>query len=117
MLLHFAVLTGTVLLLAHLLPGVRITSTKTAALVALVFAGLNWVVGWLVTFLVGTIVFIPAILTFGLAFLLVPLLVNIVLLWITDKLLDAFEIRDGRTLLIAGAGITLANGIVGWIGR
>jgi len=109
LLVHFAVLTGLVLLLARFLPGVRINNVKGAAMVAIVFGVLNLVVGWLVKLLLGGLLFIPAILTLGLAWVLVPLLANVVLLWITDKLLDAFELRDGRALLLSAGAITLAN--------
>jgi putative membrane protein len=112
MLVHFAVLTVTVLLLARFLPGVRITRTRSAAMVALVFGGLNLLVGWLVKALLAAVLFLPAILTLGLAWLLVPFIANIILLWITDKLLDAFELRDTRALLIAAGAITLVNGLL-----
>jgi putative membrane protein len=116
MLVHFAVLTGLVLLLAYVLPGVRVNSTKGAALVAMVFGGLNWATGGIVAWLLRGVLFIPAILTFGVAWLLVPFLVNVTLLWLTDKLLDAFELRDGRTLMIAAAVITVANGVLRYVG-
>jgi putative membrane protein len=109
LLLHFAVLTGTVLLLAKLMPGVKINNTRGAATVAVVFGGLNLLVGWLVTLALKALLFIPAFLTFGLAFIFVPLLANALLLWITDKLLDAFELRDGKALFVSAALITAAN--------
>jgi putative membrane protein len=110
-LLHLAVLTATVLLLAYLMPGVRIKSTKSAVLVAVVFSLINFLAGWLVKLLLGAVLFIPAILTLGLAWVLVPFLANALMLWITDELLDTFELRDTKTLLLAAAGITLANGL------
>jgi putative membrane protein len=109
LLLHFAVLTGTVLLLAKLLPGVRINNTRGAAMVALVFGGLNLLVGWLVVLALKFVLFLPAIITLGLAWALVPFLANAILLWVTDKLLDAFELRDSRSLMISAGAITLAN--------
>jgi uncharacterized membrane protein YvlD (DUF360 family) len=112
LLVHFAVLTGTVLLLAKLLPGVRINNTRGAAMVALVFGGLNLLVGWLVKAALATLLFIPAFLTLGLAWVLVPLLANVALLWVTDKLLDAFELRDGKALLISAGAITLVNALL-----
>jgi putative membrane protein len=109
MLLHLAMLTGTVLLLARYLPGVLVKSTRSALLVAVVFSLLDWVLGWLIMLVLGAVLFLPAILTLGLAWLLVPFLANVLLLWITDKLIDTFELRDGRTLLIAATAITGAN--------
>jgi putative membrane protein len=111
MLLHLAMLTGTVLLLARFLPGVHIKSTRSAALVAVVFSVLNLVVGWLIKMLLAAVLFIPAVLTLGLAWVLVPFVANAVLLWITDELLDAFELKSARTLLIAAGAITAANAL------
>jgi uncharacterized membrane protein YvlD (DUF360 family) len=117
LLVHFAVLTGTVLLLAKLLPGVRINNTRGAATVALVFGGLNLVVGWLVVLALKAILFLPAIITLGLAWALVPFLANVALLWVTDKLLDAFELKDGRALLISAGAITVVNVVLHWFLR
>jgi putative membrane protein len=104
-LLHLVVLTLTVLLLGRALPGFEIRKPSTAVVVAIVFSLLNWGLGWFIKVLL----FLPAILTLGLLFLVLPLIVNIVVLWLTDKFLDAFEIRNHRTLFVAGAAITLVN--------
>ena len=117
LLVHFAVLTGTVLLLAKLLPGVRINNTRGAATVALVFGGLNLVVGWLVVLALKALLFLPAIITLGLAWALVPFLANVALLWLTDKLLDAFELKDSRALLISAGAITVVNVVLHWFLR
>jgi putative membrane protein len=104
-LLHLVVLTLTVLVLARALPGFRIRTTSTALLVAVVFSLLNWSMGWLIK----VMLFLPAILTLGLLFLILPLIVNLIVLWLTDKVLHAFEIADGRTLWLAAGAITLVN--------
>src|SRR5216110_2342208 len=104
-LLHLAVLTLTVLVLARALPGFRIRTPSTALIVAVVFSLLNWGLGWFIKVLL----FLPAILTLGLLFLVLPFIVNAILLWITDKVLHAFEIADGRTLWMASGAITLVN--------
>jgi putative membrane protein len=106
-LLHLAVLTGTILVLSRVMARVRVKSVGTAILVAVVFSLLNWGLGWLIK---GAL-FVPAILTLGILFLFIPFIVNLVLLWITDKLLHAFEIQDGKSLLLSAAAITLVNGV------
>jgi putative membrane protein len=116
-LLQIALLTVTIIGLTKLLPGVRVKSTGSAVLVAVVFSLLNWVIGWLVMLVVGVLAILPAILTLGLAFLAVPFLVNTFLLWITDKVMDSFEVTDGKTLLIGASIITLVNFAFGWITR
>jgi putative membrane protein len=108
-LLYIAVLTGTVLALAKLTPAVLVRSTGSAVAVAVVFSLLNWAVGWLIAWLVKVILFIPALLTLGLLFLFVPLLVNAVLLWITDKLLESFELRGAKALWTSAFVITLVS--------
>jgi putative membrane protein len=78
-------------------------------LVAIVFSLLNWVAGWLVTGLVTFFLFLPAILTFGLLFLVIPLVVNAILLWATDKFLDSFELRDSRSFWLTALAVTVGN--------
>ena len=105
MLLHLAVLTLTVLALARLLPGVHIRSMGSAIVVAIVFSLLDFFLGWLVR----VFLFIPAILTLGLLFLIMPFIVNTILLWLTDKLLRSFEIETFGGLFASAAIITVAN--------
>jgi putative membrane protein len=104
-LLHMAVLTVTVLLLARLLPSVKVKSMGSAIVVAIVFSVLNVLLGWLIrAFLV-----LPAILTLGLLFLFIPFIVNTVLLWLTDKILGSFEIETLGGLLTSAGVITVVN--------
>ncbi len=78
MLLHLAGLALTVLALARLLPGVHIRSMGAAIVVAIVFSLLDFFLGWLVR----VFLFVPAILTLGLLFLIMPFIVNTILLWL-----------------------------------
>jgi putative membrane protein len=103
--LHLAILTLTVLLLARGLPGFHIRTPSTALIVAVVFSLLNWSIGWLIQ----VMLVLPAILTLGLLFLIFPLVVNVVVLWLTDKFLRGFEISSARTLWLAAGAITLVN--------
>ena len=114
-LIHLAALSGLIVLLSRLLPGVRVRSTGSAVVVALVFSLLNWLAGWLVTGLVTFVLFLPAIFTFGLLFLVIPLIVNAVLLWATDKFLDSFELRDTKSLALSALAITVANWVLGMV--
>lgn len=106
-LIHLAVLAVTIFVLARLLPSVRIRSAGTAVLVAVVFSVLNLFLGWLIR----AVLFVPALLTLGLLFFFVPFIVNTVLLWLTDKAIESFEIRTLRGLLISSAVITIVNGV------
>lgn len=106
-LLHLAALTVTVLALARLIPSVKVTNAGSAVIVALVFSALNFLLGWLLR----AVLFIPALLTLGVLFLFIPFIVNTALLWLTDKLIDSFEIDTTKALLASAAVITLVNGV------
>jgi len=107
MLLHLAVLAATVLLLSRVVPGVRIRTPGTAVLVAVVFSVLNYLLGWVVY----VILFVPALLTLGILFLFMSLIVNTVMLWLTDKFLASFEISTRKGLLVSSVVITLVNSL------
>jgi putative membrane protein len=107
MLLHLAVLAATVLLLSRVVPGVRIRTPGTAVLVAVVFSVLNYLLGWVVY----VILFVPALLTLGILFLFMSLIVNTVMLWLTDKFLASFEISTRKSLLVSSVAITLVNSL------
>src|SRR5580658_4518690 len=94
---HLAVLAATILVLSRVLPSVRIQSAGSAIVVAITFSVLNFFLGWLIR----ALLFVPAILTLGLLFFFVPLIVNAVLLWATDKFLSGFEITSARGLFIS----------------
>ncbi|HVT09123.1 MAG TPA: phage holin family protein [Polyangia bacterium] len=105
-LLHLATLTLTVLALARVFSSVKVRSVGSAVVVAIVFSLLNFFLGWLIR----VALFLPAILTLGLLFLVLPFIVNTILLWLTDKLLRSFEIETMGGLLASAAVITIVNG-------
>ncbi len=109
-LLHMAVLAATVLVLSRVVPGVRIRSAGTAVLVAVVFSLLNFFLGWVVR----VALFVPALLTLGILFIFMSLIVNTVMLWLTDKVLASFEISTRKALLISSVAITLVNSAFHW---
>jgi putative membrane protein len=106
--IHVAILTITILAIARLLSDVEVKGAGAAIAVAVVFSVLNFALGWLLKLLL----FVPALLTLGLLFLFIPFIVNVVLLWLTDKLIASFEIKTGRALLISAAVISVVNWLV-----
>ena len=93
MLIQFLVLTVIALVTPPFLPGVKVKGLDTAALIALIFALLNLVVGWLLT-AVLTVLSLPfVVLTLGLFMIVVTTVVNAILLKITDAVLDRFELK------------------------
>jgi uncharacterized membrane protein YvlD (DUF360 family) len=111
--LHLVALTATVMLLARFLPAVKVKSLGAAFVVALVFSVLNVCLGWFVR----AVLFVPAVLTFGLLFFFVPFIVNTVMLWLTDKLIKSFSIETLGGLLTSAAVITAVNWLLHVMGH
>ncbi len=112
-LLHLALLTVTVLACARYLTGVRVKSAPAALGVAVLFSVFNWLLGGLLE----ALLFLPAILTLGLLFLVMPLIINVVLLWVTDKVLHVFEIENAKALWLMAIVVTIANGLAAFLLR
>jgi putative membrane protein len=112
--LHLVILSITIIALARLNPSVHIKSTGSAVLVAVVFSLLNFALGWIIR----ALLFVPGMLTLGVLFLFVPFIVNSVLLWVTDKVMDSFRIDSIRGLLISALVITAVNALLqaAWFG-
>ena len=90
-----------ILLIAKLMPGVYIESFGTAVLVAILYSLINITLGTLLKVLGLPFV----ILTLG-AFLIV---INTLLLWLTDKLIESFEIKTLGTTFIVALLITFSD--------
>jgi putative membrane protein len=92
---------------SRFLPGIHCKSFGTAVVVAIVYSIINLFTGW---FLV--LISLPAIfLTLGL-FLFV---INAVLLYVTDKLIQDFHIHNFGTTILAAFCITVAHTVLKWI--
>ena len=85
------------------LPGFRINGFGTALIVAGVYGVLHAVLSKILKI----ILFLPMWLTFG----LFVLVINAFLLYITDELLDSFNIDSWLTTFIGAALLTILNGI------
>jgi putative membrane protein len=112
-LIHIAALAVTIYALARVLPDVRIKSAGTAIAVAITFSLLNFFLGWLIR----VMLVVPTILTLGLLLLIMPFVVNTIVLWLTDKLLGAFEITSTGSLLLSAGAITAVSAIVHFVLR
>ena len=94
LIINVLVMSGLLYGLAMALPGVRVKSFGTALTVSLVYGLLNYFLFGLL----AMIAFIPMLLSLG----LFGLVINAGLLWLTDKLIDDFEIPSlGMTVLMA----------------
>ncbi len=107
LILHLLCLGAVIFLIAEVLPGFRVDSYGVAVMVAIVYALINVTLGTLLK-----IIGIPfIILTLG-VFLII---INTFMLWITDQLLDDFEIEDIGTTFVAALLITISDTILAWI--
>ncbi len=98
-----------VFIVAKLTPGINIKHYGAAIAVAFTYAALSWLFKGILVFLAFPLILV----TFG----LFHLVLNAFLLWVTDKILDSFEITSMKALAIGtasltvgGAGITLLVG-------
>ncbi len=96
-----------VFLVSKFLSGIYIKNFGTAVVVAIVYSIINFAVGWLLVLL--SLPFM--IITFG----LFKFVINALLLWTTDKLIDDFEIKDGVTTFVAALLITIVDSLLKWI--
>ncbi len=97
----------TVFAVSKMLPNIRIKNFTTAIIVAVVYSIINFFIGWLLVLLS-----LPAmILTFG----LFAFVINAFLLWITDQLIEDFEIKNFSTTLLAAFLITIISTFLKWI--
>lgn len=104
---HVLLLAGFILIIARSMPRIYIAGYGTAVLVAVVYGVINVTLGTVLKIL--SIPFI--IVTVGIFLLLI----NTFLLWLTDELIEDFEIEDGATTFIAAVLITFADTTLAWI--
>ncbi|MDY0040838.1 MAG: phage holin family protein [Desulforhabdus sp.] len=106
-LLNILVLSVAIFAVAQLLPAIHIRGFGTAVIVAVVYSVINFLLGWL--FFILSLPFI--ILTFG----LFKFVINAVLLWITDKVVDGFKIDGFGWTLVAAFLIALLDTVIRWV--
>lgn len=108
---HFVVevlvLTAAIFGVAQVLPGIKLRTPITALPVAVVYSIVDTLLFKLLVFLSFPLV----LLTAGLAILFI----NAGLLWLTDKLMDDFEIRDLPTTFLAALLISVFKLAIGWV--
>jgi putative membrane protein len=97
--------------LSKLLPGFHVRSFGTALVVAAVYSLLHIVLHFIL-FQVLWILTIPfVILTLGLIFFVV----NTVILWLTDRVVEDFHIDSTGILMVAAVLLTIINGIIRFV--
>jgi uncharacterized membrane protein YvlD (DUF360 family) len=96
----------------RIIAGVRVDGMDSALLAAVVYGLLAVVIGWLVRLVVVVLSIVPGVLTFGLFFLLVPIIANAVLLKLTSGMLASFEIRTWTAAFLLGIALSLVNALL-----
>tara|TARA_R110002072_G_scaffold13418_12_gene56264 strand:- start:24340 stop:24666 length:327 start_codon:yes stop_codon:yes gene_type:complete len=101
MILHILILAGVIFFVAESMRNVRIEGFSTAVVVAIVYSLINFFLGTFLMLLTLPLI----ILTVG----LFKVVINTFLLWLTDQMVDDFEIRDMGTTFLLAVIITLAD--------
>ncbi len=96
-----------VFIVAKMLPGIQIKNFGTAVLVALVYSMINFILGKILFFFAFPMILI----TFG----LFVFIIDAFLLWITDKIIEDFEINNFVTTIIAAFLITVSDRLLNWL--
>ncbi|MCA9541381.1 MAG: phage holin family protein [Myxococcales bacterium] len=115
LLIKWAAYAGVLVLGAGLMPTVKIRSWGAAFGAAALFGVANVLLGWLITFLVKVLLFLPMILTLGLAWFLVPIVVNMILLKLADNAsgdgvrIESFGGLFGLATLVSLTGFALTK--------
>jgi putative membrane protein len=99
------------LVVSKLLPGFRIRSFGTALVVSAVYSILYIVLHFILFDVLWILTIIPVILTLGIIFFVV----NAVILWLTDKIVEDFDIDSAATLVIAAVLLTIVNWIIRFV--
>ncbi|PIE61852.1 MAG: hypothetical protein CSA29_01245 [Desulfobacterales bacterium] len=107
MILNVLILSAAIFVVAQLLPGIRIKSVLTAVIVAIVYSIINFLAGWLLVILALPLI----VVTFG----VFKLVINAFLLWVTDQLIEDFEIDGVLTTLGAAVLITVVDAGIKWL--
>lgn len=90
-----------VFIVAKLTPGINIKHYGAAIAVAFTYSALSWLFKGILVFLSFPLILV----TFG----LFHLVLNAFLLWVTDKILDSFEITTIRALAIGTVALTIGG--------
>jgi len=104
----FLAAAAAVFVASKLFDDVRVKRTGTLFVVALIFGVINALLYHFARVIFGILLLPAALLTFGLAYLLLGLVVNTVFLWLTDKLVENFKIKSFGALLGTATLVSVA---------
>lgn len=103
-LINLLVMSVAVFIMAAILPGIRVKSFTTALVVAVVYGLLNFVLFKVLIFITFPLLILKLV-TFG----MFGVVLNALLLMLTDRLLRDFEIAGFGSALLGALGISVIN--------
>ncbi len=106
-LLQILILGFLVFIVAECLPGIQLDGFGTAIKVAIVYSVINFLLSWILVMVAYPLI----VITLGL-FLLV---INAIMLWITDLIVEGFKIDNVVTTLKASVLISVGSWVLGVI--
>ena len=109
LLIKLLIFAGVIAISPKLIAGIAVSGFGAALRAALLYGVLFVLIGWLVRLLVTIFSIVPGILTFGLFFLVIPLIANTILLRATAGLMRTFEIRTWTAAFVLSALLSIAN--------
>jgi putative membrane protein len=110
LIINFLILSVAIYLIAAIVPGIKLHGFKSALTVAGVYGLLNFVLFKLLIFITFPLLILK-VLTLG----VFGVILNAVLLMITDKILDGFEIKGFGSALLGALGISVVNLVLGFL--
>jgi putative membrane protein len=105
LLVNWLILSVAIFLIAQLFPTIHVKNFGTAILVAVVYSVVNFLLGWF--FMLLSLPFL--IITLGLTYWIFKFLINAIMLWITNKILDDFKIDGFGWTLVAALCISVVD--------
>jgi putative membrane protein len=109
LLIKWLLASAVLVLASHVISGVHVRGLGGALWASLVYGVLFVLLGWLVGFVVTVLSIVPGVLTFGLFFVLVPILTNAVLLKMTAGMLGSFAISTWTAAFLLSLTLTLLD--------
>jgi putative membrane protein len=99
------------LVVSKVLPGFHIRNYGIALVVSAVYSILHVVLNFILFEVLWILTIIPVVLTLGLIFFVV----NALILWLTDRVIEDFRIDNTVTLVIAALLLTVINAIIRFV--
>jgi uncharacterized membrane protein YvlD (DUF360 family) len=109
LLIKLLIFAGVIVVSPKLIAGISVAGFGAAVRASLLYGVLFVLIGWLVRLVVTIFSIVPGLLTFGLFFLVIPLIANTILLRATAGMMRTFEIRTWSAAFVLSALLSIVN--------